>query len=447
MMAKPVVWVAVAFATAGAVASRQPAEGSGQQEAVVLSAEIDGGEDAGVIQLTAAEAPATGAVLEERPVEKPLIEERRMKKLAANVVIERPVAQGEVMEKMMELQERMLVLQRQRVAKLKQAAKRLSTGEGPGEMQSREFQLDAEIMQAEVQAMQLELQTLQLQKSQSQVLNAQNAVMNTRQPVEVRMPLNSSELSPGELIRMEVVLLNKDGTRRSSNHFPSGFAEHVIEEGGTIVLGAQYGRVKIAGVDVEEAAKRVKIGLAQQLDPELNVKVQIVKVRQPTLPGEFPVPTPAQVQKWWQDVPPALVSDKLSPGQTIQVEIYTETASADLMNGPEPMGRGGMMGGGMEELPAVATNSTRTFTIEPMGTIAFGAKYGRVKVAGMTLEAAEQAIAEMLREQAPDVKVQITLPEPLSAEVIRGRKYEAERAANDNAPSIFCAEKCARKVV
>jgi protein involved in polysaccharide export with SLBB domain len=144
-----------------------------------------------------------------------------------------------------------------------------------------------------------------------------------------------------------------------------------------------------------------------RMQPQINYsEIQVPAPPQPPSPPTFA--RKAMERAMEASVRSAVEASKpgmLTPGQTIQIEIYSESASADL---PDPsMNPSGEMG--MMER-SNNSNSTRSLTIEPMGTIAFGAKYGRVKVAGMTLEAAEQAIAEMLREQVPDVKVQITLP-------------------------------------
>jgi hypothetical protein len=55
------------------------------------------------------------------------------------------------------------------------------------------------------------------------------------------------------------------------------------------------------------------------------------------------------------------------------------------------------------------------FTIEPMGTVALGATYGRAKVAGLSVLDAEKAILEHLKTILSDVQVQVTLferPQP-----------------------------------
>jgi hypothetical protein len=49
------------------------------------------------------------------------------------------------------------------------------------------------------------------------------------------------------------------------------------------------------------------------------------------------------------------------------------------------------------------------FVVEPSGSVALGPVYGRVKVAGMSLEEAEKAIEAHLRQQLADPKVQVTV--------------------------------------
>jgi hypothetical protein len=50
------------------------------------------------------------------------------------------------------------------------------------------------------------------------------------------------------------------------------------------------------------------------------------------------------------------------------------------------------------------------FVIEPEGTVALGAAYGRVKISGLSLVEAEQAVADQLKTMLKDFQVQITLP-------------------------------------
>jgi RNA polymerase sigma factor (sigma-70 family) len=50
-----------------------------------------------------------------------------------------------------------------------------------------------------------------------------------------------------------------------------------------------------------------------------------------------------------------------------------------------------------------------TYSIEPSGTVPLGAAYGRVKIAGMTVIDAEQAILKELKKTVEDPKVQVTL--------------------------------------
>jgi beta-lactamase regulating signal transducer with metallopeptidase domain len=91
-------------------------------------------------------------------------------------------------------------------------------------------------------------------------------------------------------------------------------------------------------------------------------------------------------------------TDRLQPGDEVTIEVVGAFPEAPI-NGP--------------------------FVIEPQGTVALGATYGRVKIAGMSLLEAEKAVAEKLKEILTDVQVQVTLPP--------GRRER--EAAEDRPPS------------
>ncbi|MEM7313425.1 MAG: protein kinase, partial [Planctomycetota bacterium] len=65
-----------------------------------------------------------------------------------------------------------------------------------------------------------------------------------------------------------------------------------------------------------------------------------------------------------------------------------------------------------------------SFVIEPAGTVALGAEYGRVKVAGLTWEAAEKAIQKDLSDIANEPRVQVTAEQRRINRIIR-LKYAA----------------------
>jgi len=83
----------------------------------------------------------------------------------------------------------------------------------------------------------------------------------------------------------------------------------------------------------------------------------------------------------------APVPYRISPGDAIQVSVIGVAADVPINN---------------------------VFYVEPAGTIALGPAYGRVKVAGLSLEDAEKALKEHLEKTYDKVQLQITLPRPPS---------------------------------
>jgi beta-lactamase regulating signal transducer with metallopeptidase domain/protein involved in polysaccharide export with SLBB domain len=86
-------------------------------------------------------------------------------------------------------------------------------------------------------------------------------------------------------------------------------------------------------------------------------------------------------------------SDRIAPGQTIRISAIGVLPDAPIWD---------------------------NFVVEPSGTVALGPQYGRVKVAGLTFEEAEQAIKKHLAQKVGEVEVQVTLAAPAGRQAVIG---------------------------
>jgi beta-lactamase regulating signal transducer with metallopeptidase domain len=91
-----------------------------------------------------------------------------------------------------------------------------------------------------------------------------------------------------------------------------------------------------------------------------------------------------------------------------------EREDASQNNAAKPAGKEGLQPGDEVKIEVVGAFPEApingVFVIEPQGTVALGATYGRVKIAGMSLIEAEKAVTEKLHAVLSDPQVQITLP-------------------------------------
>jgi serine/threonine protein kinase/protein involved in polysaccharide export with SLBB domain len=144
----------------------------------------------------------------------------------------------------------------------------------------------------------------------------------------------------------------------------------LTEAEGTLPLGPAYGRVQVRGLTLDAAEKAIEKSLKRDFAKPL---VQV------TLPTELQGKTPAIE---WQEVEPPKPPYTVNPGDLLFIDA-------------------------VGVLPAQPIQAT--FLVEPEGTVALGPAYGRVKLQGLTLEAAQQAIRKKLKEDFANPEVSVTL--------------------------------------
>jgi beta-lactamase regulating signal transducer with metallopeptidase domain/protein involved in polysaccharide export with SLBB domain len=141
--------------------------------------------------------------------------------------------------------------------------------------------------------------------------------------------------------------------------------EYAIEPGGTVALGAIYGRVRIEGMTIDQAEVAVKEHLK-------------TIIRDPAVQITF-ADMPAERRR--ERVPEH--SYHIAPGDVLNVIVA----------------RGGLHGEPIAD----------DYIVEPSGSVALGPAYGRAKVGSLTLEEAETAIAKHLGLDDNQEAVQVTL--------------------------------------
>ncbi|MGO9114969.1 MAG: protein kinase domain-containing protein, partial [Thermoguttaceae bacterium] len=142
---------------------------------------------------------------------------------------------------------------------------------------------------------------------------------------------------------------------------------YLVEAAGTIPLGPTYGRVQVSGLSLEAAERAVQTKLEQVFS-------------KPSVQVTLPVDSPDSPGMHWQEVAMPKTPYTIQPGDLLFIDAI----------GTEP------------EQPIQGVE-----LVEPTGTVPLGPPYGRVKLDGLTLEGAEQAIKEKLREflRQPEVSV------------------------------------------
>jgi beta-lactamase regulating signal transducer with metallopeptidase domain/protein involved in polysaccharide export with SLBB domain len=139
---------------------------------------------------------------------------------------------------------------------------------------------------------------------------------------------------------------------------------YLVQSDGNVALGPVYGRVKIDGMTIEEAESAVVAHLSKVLrDP----RVQITWVNQPVVPGRVPVPADPY---------------RIATGDVLAVSVINALANQPIDG---------------------------DYVVEPSGSLPLGPTYGRVNVAGMTLEDAEKAVTAHLGKILEDPELQITI--------------------------------------
>ena len=164
-----------------------------------------------------------------------------------------------------------------------------------------------------------------------------------------------------------------------------------IEPMGTVALGPIYGRVKVAEKPILEAEKLIteqlnRVQLAMGAEKS-DVKVQVM--HEAIHDGRWNTAHLEQVPK-------------IAVGEYIRVNVIASNVRE--------------ASGGDDRRLVVSPFVNRVFRVEPMGTIALGARYGRVKVVDKTTLESEEAIDKAMKEWAissgefdpKDIKVQVT---------------------------------------
>jgi protein involved in polysaccharide export with SLBB domain len=144
----------------------------------------------------------------------------------------------------------------------------------------------------------------------------------------------------------------------------------LVEPDGQVALGPSYGRAQVKGLTLEAAEKAIREKLKEVLaEPYVQVTLPIVQ-------GE-----PALTVQWRGAAPPK-APYTISVGDLLSIHVVGTILDQPIKN---------------------------DYLVEPAGTVPLGPAYGRVEVKGLTLEGAEKAIREKLKEILAEPYVQVTL--------------------------------------
>ncbi len=145
-----------------------------------------------------------------------------------------------------------------------------------------------------------------------------------------------------------------------------------VEHTGTLPLGPAYGRAQVSGLTLAEAEKAITKKLKEVL-------------QQPEVQVTFPIPRPDSRETipniHFRETTPPNVGYTIEPGQILLINAS----------------------GTFDYAPILGLR-----VVEPSGTVPLGPAYGRVQVRGLSLEAAEKAIAKKLKEILQHPAVQVT---------------------------------------
>ncbi len=139
---------------------------------------------------------------------------------------------------------------------------------------------------------------------------------------------------------------------------------YLVEPGGLVALGPPYGRAKIDGMTCDQAESAITRQLKMVLQ---QPKVQV---------------SPAERGEPWREAVLPKLPYKIGVWDVLQVRA-TGTLATQPIDG--------------------------YFLVESTGTLAFGPSYGRVKVQGLSLDEAEAAILDKLKQILQKPEVQVTL--------------------------------------
>jgi protein involved in polysaccharide export with SLBB domain len=165
-----------------------------------------------------------------------------------------------------------------------------------------------------------------------------------------------------------------------------------VEPTGTVALGPVYGRVEVKGMTLDEAQAAIETKLKQIL---IQPTVQVTLFRQ------------KDQRELWRRTTPPQSPYTIKPGVLLSID-----ALGTLLDQP----------------------IEGTFAVEALGTVALGPGYGRVRVEGLSLQAAEKAIQKKLEEIVRKPEVQVTFAgwqreenDPLMAAVVARRTAQQQQ--------------------
>ena len=146
-----------------------------------------------------------------------------------------------------------------------------------------------------------------------------------------------------------------------------------VEPTGTVPLGPAYGRAQVQGLTLEGAEEAIAKKLREVLaKPDVQV----------TLPKpNFQTTTAAAGTIPWREVAPPDAAYTIKPGDLLFINVL----------------------GAILDQPIDSV-----YLVEPAGNVSLGLAYGRAKVQGLTLDAAEKAIQTKLQEVLAKPDVQVT---------------------------------------
>ena len=146
----------------------------------------------------------------------------------------------------------------------------------------------------------------------------------------------------------------------------------LVEAAGTIPLGPAYGRAEVKGLTLEAAEKAIHKKLERVLQkPRVQVALPINWVDSPGVPAIH-----------WQDVAMPKAPYTIKVGDLLLIYVAGTILDRPIHG---------------------------VYLVEPAGSVPLGPVYGRAKVQGLTLEGAEKAIEEKLKEVAGNPQVSVTL--------------------------------------
>lgn len=152
--------------------------------------------------------------------------------------------------------------------------------------------------------------------------------------------------------------------------------EPIVQRGGDIVLWPTLGRIHVAGLTIDEAEQAI---LKRVKDRMWRAPARTPHPDEPRL--QVTLLEPYEVGAMRTGAPP------IKPGDTLEIIAVDRDNPLNLIDGM----------------------SARNYTVEPEGTIALGARLGRVALAGATADVAERVLAEHLQRYTKPIVPLVTV--------------------------------------